>query len=1172
MRFRQIELIRYGGFADRLLDFGEGPDRGAGEGDLHLIVGPNEAGKSTTLHAIGDFLFGIAGQTAQGWRFGYGDLRIRGLIEAEGRTIEAVRRKGNKDTLLHPATGAALPGDVLAPLLAGVDRTAFERMFGLDHQRLRDGGEAILRGRDDAAQITLEAGTGIAGIGQVLDALSGEAAELFKPSASKPVVNKLMAERAEALKRVREASIGERDWGEEKQRRAAAEERRAALLAENDALTREETRLDRIRRARAPLSRRASAEAALAALGPMPDLPADAGDTLARARGDRRTAEALEMQLQGDLDRVAQAIGGIAVAGDVLALDTRIAALEERRPVIEKAAGDLHRRLARREEIDARLASARAEAGLAPDAPLPGAVWRRRAAAYLQERREAAAAAGEAAKRRADLSRRVAALTRDLAAQPAPVDTARLEAALATLPTDAAGEQKRAAADHARRLARAAEQLALLAPWQGEPAALAAMALPAPSTVAAIAHGIAEARDQAVQARREGDAQEAERIRAEGRIAALAAGEELPTAEAIQAARAARDALVADLLAGKGVAAEAIRAAVTQADALADRRNAQAARMADHAAAVAARDLAVALRDAALARIARAEQDRVAQEAEWAALLAPLGFAAPVPAADWPAWVERRAQALAARREADEAGEALAALEAQAAADAVVAALRAIGAEPPADPAMLAASAQARVREAIAAASARAELEKALARATAELAAAERDDAAPASDADARSDGGAVQGAGRDGGRLGDLLREVGLLRGAGLLRGDQPPAAGVEALADALAAIEGVAEELTSRADVVRQIAGMEADARAFAEETAAVLAVLGRSSAEPATRIVAALAAEWRQAEGARERLAGLTAERDRLSREKDKAAAQRLAAERVIDGLRERIGAEDEAALDSAAAAAGERARLIATIRETEAELAGLAGPDGLDALAAEVAALSPEEEAIAQASLTERRADVAAAREEVGRALAEAEAAFARAAQDSSAADAQQIVADSAAAMGAAAEAHVEAVAAAALLRWVLDRHRQQNQAPLIARAGALFATVTAGAFEGLRVDYDDNDRPAIRAVRAGGTAVGVEALSEGTRDQLYLALRLGAIETGQHALPIVCDDLLITADDERAAAMLRVLAVAARRNQVLLFTHHAHLIDVARGALGEGGFRLHRLEPAALAAA
>ena len=64
---------------------------------------------------------------------------------------------------------------------------------------------------------------------------------------------------------------------------------------------------------------------------------------------------------------------------------------------------------------------------------------------------------------------------------------------------------------------------------------------------------------------------------------------------------------------------------------------------------------------------------------------------------------------------------------------------------------------------------------------------------------------------------------------------------------------------------------------------------------------------------------------------------------------------------------------------------------------------------------------------------------------------------------------------------------------------------------------------------------------------------------------------MCDDLLITADDARAGEMLRVLAVAARRNQVLLFTHHEHLVDVARGALGADGFMLHRLEPAALAA-
>lgn len=60
MRFRRLELVRYGGFADRPLVFGEGRP------DLHIVVGPNEAGKSKTLQAIRDFLFGIPGQSPQG--------------------------------------------------------------------------------------------------------------------------------------------------------------------------------------------------------------------------------------------------------------------------------------------------------------------------------------------------------------------------------------------------------------------------------------------------------------------------------------------------------------------------------------------------------------------------------------------------------------------------------------------------------------------------------------------------------------------------------------------------------------------------------------------------------------------------------------------------------------------------------------------------------------------------------------------------------------------------------------------------------------------------------------------------------------------------------------------------------------------------------------------------
>ena len=192
---------------------------------------------------------------------------------------------------------------------------------------------------------------------------------------------------------------------------------------------------------------------------------------------------------------------------------------------------------------------------------------------------------------------------------------------------------------------------------------------------------------------------------------------------------------------------------------------------------------------------------------------------------------------------------------------------------------------------------------------------------------------------------------------------------------------------------------------------------------------------------------------------------------------------------------------------------------------------------------------------------------------RAASSTVAADAQQRVVETTAALAQSAEEHVQAAEAAALLRWVVDRHRARNQAPLIARAGGLFAQVAAGAFSGLLVGYGAEDRPVMLAVRTDGSEVGVEALSGGTRDQFYLALRLASIgsRAAGSSLPIICDDLLITADDERAGELLRVLGTAAETNQVIVFSHHDHLLRVAEQAMGAGGVQVHRIERARQAA-
>jgi uncharacterized protein YhaN len=78
------------------------------------------------------------------------------------------------------------------------------------------------------------------------------------------------------------------------------------------------------------------------------------------------------------------------------------------------------------------------------------------------------------------------------------------------------------------------------------------------------------------------------------------------------------------------------------------------------------------------------------------------------------------------------------------------------------------------------------------------------------------------------------------------------------------------------------------------------------------------------------------------------------------------------------------------------------------------------------------------------------------------------------------------------------------------------------------------------------------------MSEGTMDQQYLALRVAAIEDYlDHAepMPFIADDLFINFDDKRAAAGFGVLNELAKKTQVLFFTHHQHLLDVAQRALG-----------------
>lgn len=87
------------------------------------------------------------------------------------------------------------------------------------------------------------------------------------------------------------------------------------------------------------------------------------------------------------------------------------------------------------------------------------------------------------------------------------------------------------------------------------------------------------------------------------------------------------------------------------------------------------------------------------------------------------------------------------------------------------------------------------------------------------------------------------------------------------------------------------------------------------------------------------------------------------------------------------------------------------------------------------------------------------------------------------------------------------------------------------------------------------------------MSDGTADQLYLALRLAAIERHLEngpAVPVIVDAILVQFDDDRAAAAFEALAQLAKKTQVLVFTHHEHLVPIAQKALSAENVAVHKL--------
>ncbi|MEE4345888.1 MAG: AAA family ATPase, partial [Paracoccaceae bacterium] len=609
MRLRRLDLTRYGKFTDRSLDFGATPAQGP---DFHIIYGPNEAGKSTTMQGWLDLLYGIPTQSRMDFLHPYGAMQLGALIDTGTEAVEVIRTKGRTGTLTDPA-GNVLPEAVMQGILGGIDRAGYEAMFSLDDETLEKGGESILSSQGDLGQMLFTASSGLAEMGQALDGLRNTAAAFFKPGGRSGGLADLKKALAALDEQIAAQDTGARDFAVLAQARDQAQAALDAAQAEQDDTL---ARLHLVERQFAALplvARLTRIETDLGALPELPPVPQGWAAELADlAREQGQTAVRLEGQV-AQIDSLHAEIKAATDDPAMLAQDAAMTEAEALKSDYDGAVRDLPARRAEADQVQARIddllrqlgAEERDPAGLVLPAPVVASLR------ALMERQSGVAAALETARQEeAAAAERLADLTARLGGDGGAAPDLALLAQVAqdVLRGDPDADLERVRGLEATARDRMDTALARLLPWRGDGAALAALSLPEALQVQGWRQVLAEA--QQAQARALADAarvtDEAARITAQMQ-AEVAAGQ--VTLEDAARVRAERESLWSVHRAALNAeTAEAFEAALRQDDQV--------------TAALARAQTAALHRAEAEARLAALEIDRARHEAEAAAAAA----------------------------------------------------------------------------------------------------------------------------------------------------------------------------------------------------------------------------------------------------------------------------------------------------------------------------------------------------------------------------------------------------------------------------------------------------------------------------------------------------------------------------------------------------------------------
>lgn len=1162
MKINALEFKAFGPFTDQTLRFASALP------GLHVVHGRNEAGKSSALRALDALLFGFPHRSADNFVHPYNQLLVGGCLEsAGGEFLHFYRRKKARNDLFD-AQDKPLPPEALLPFLHGLGRELFVGMYGITHETLVRGGQDILDEHGEVGRTLFAAGAGFASLRDVLKGLEVEAGALFRPRAPTAEINQALNRYVDLQKRMREVSLSGQEWRKHRDDLREAQSRLDAFNVRRLELEQRITQLERLRQAMPLLGQRSMLRTALADLGDVVELPVDFSRRRAaaeeRSRGVRERLDAV----QGRLERLRRLGEGEGSGRLVVDRTGEIESLHRRLGAYCKAQEDLPvregQRVAWKSEAAGLLRRIRADVSITEVEALRPALCKRRTVQSLGQKREAVLLdVRQARVRLADVERERDVRLRELETLRPAADVDPLRDALASARRVGDVDKEVAEGRAALRLldTRGAEELDRLGLWPGNLEQTVRACVPLPEEVERFEREYRRMDEDLRRLERDRERVEAE---LEGLVRDLHGIEhagDVPSERDVEDCRLHRE-RGWQLLRRQWVDGEAVESeirdytggqelplvyeqAVGRADRTADRLYREADRVRRHAVLAAGKESAteklVALRE----NIAAISDQRAKCDRGWLELWRPVGIVprSPEVMRAWLAGFERvRMLAVERKRLAHALGE-----RQERRAGLRGALLEHLGEN-------VVSGAE------LAPVLARAELAEESARkaeAVRETLSRRLEDLDLAREK-ARED---VDRAERDWAAWNESWSALMVTLGVS----EQSVPAEVEDYLDVLQSCFSV---LDKAEEVRKRCVGMERDMEVFAADVRLVAGVLlpddGRLEIPALVeRLKQTLAQAQHEQAVARQREEEIT----QLDREALELCAAVEGLERELTELRVMSGASDNAGMARAEQRSAQYQTLRGKLADVEEhlarigqgqsleELAALAGEQDGDALPGGIEALKGE------VALVDR--EIRALSERVGQEKNE----LARMDGNGSAAVLHEESQNVLASLARMAGRYTRLKVAAFVLGREIERYRETHQDPLLGAASRIFSRLTLELFTGLRVELDEGDRPVLTGVRANGQRVAVEGMSSGTRDQLYLSLRLAGLELRSlraETLPFIVDDVLINFDEFRSRATLRVLADMAAHTQIILFTHQQSVADMALALDLPDRVAIHRL--------